>query len=76
MTQTISITDAESRLRELLKDLQPGQEIIILDGEEPVAKLLPYAPKRTRPGPGLCQGMITIVADDDDHLKDFEEYMP
>ncbi|MBI1831576.1 MAG: hypothetical protein HYR84_09025 [Planctomycetes bacterium] len=29
-----------------------------------------------RPGPGLARGMITIVADDDEHLKDFEEYMP
>jgi len=28
-----------------------------------------------RPGPGLCKGMITIIADDEDHLKDFEEYM-
>ena len=29
-----------------------------------------------RPGPGLCRGMLTVVADDDDHLKDFAEYMP
>ena len=24
---------------------------------------------------GNCRGMITIVADDDEHLKDFAEYM-
>jgi hypothetical protein len=24
---------------------------------------------------GSCKGMITIVAEDDEHLKDFEEYM-
>jgi hypothetical protein len=29
-----------------------------------------------RPGPGLCAEMMTIVADDDEHLKDFSEYMP
>lgn len=24
---------------------------------------------------GSCKGMLTIVSDDDEHLKDFEEYM-
>jgi hypothetical protein len=26
--------------------------------------------------PGLLRGFITIVSDDDEHLKDFAEYMP
>ena len=26
--------------------------------------------------PGACKGLLTIVHDDDDHLKDFSEYMP
>ena len=25
---------------------------------------------------GRCQGMLTIVSDDDEHLKDFVDYMP
>jgi hypothetical protein len=25
--------------------------------------------------PGNCKGMATIVADDDEHLRDFAEYM-
>ena len=29
-----------------------------------------------RPPPGLGKGFITVVSDEDDHLKDFEEYMP
>jgi len=29
-----------------------------------------------RPGPGPLKGMLTIVSEDDDHLKDFAEYMP
>jgi hypothetical protein len=43
-----------------------------------VAKLvseLTKSTRRQRPGPGLCKGMITIISDDDDHLKDFQEYM-
>jgi hypothetical protein len=29
-----------------------------------------------RPPPGLGKGFITIVAEDEEHLKDFQEYMP
>jgi hypothetical protein len=28
-----------------------------------------------RPVFGRCRGMMTIVSEDDEHLKDFEEYM-
>jgi hypothetical protein len=28
-----------------------------------------------RPVFGSCRGMLTIVSEDDEHLKDFEEYM-
>lgn len=38
-------------------------------------KPLPPAPPQ-RPGPGLAKGMIVILEDDDEHLKDFAEYMP
>ena len=31
--------------------------------------------KPARPVFGSCQGMLTIVSEDDEHLKDFEEYM-
>ena len=28
------------------------------------------------PLPGRGKGMLTILSEDDDHLKDFAEYMP
>jgi hypothetical protein len=31
--------------------------------------------KLNHPVFGSCQGMLTIVSEDDDHLKDFAEYM-
>ena len=31
---------------------------------------------RERRVPGLAKGIFSIVAKDDDHLKDFAEYMP
>jgi hypothetical protein len=45
--------------------------------QQPVAKLLvpPPAPQRLPRVPGNCKGMITLLIEDDEHLKDFEEYM-
>jgi prevent-host-death family protein len=64
---------------------RPVAVILGFQDEEEVERLLmAYSPglrailerSRHRPQPGLCKGMITIVADDDEHLKDFAEYMP
>ncbi len=37
-----------------------------------------YAEESKAPAPvfGSCQGMLTIMSEDDEHLKDFEDYMP
>lgn len=32
--------------------------------------------KTPRPLPGRGKGMLTVISEDDDHLKDFAEYMP
>ena len=29
-----------------------------------------------RPPPGLGKGLITVVSDDNEHLKNFGDYMP
>lgn len=74
---SISIQEAQAKLPELIRALKPGDELLITDNQEAVAKLVSKKPAlHPRPGPGLCKGMITIVADDDEHLKDFAEYMP
>jgi antitoxin (DNA-binding transcriptional repressor) of toxin-antitoxin stability system len=78
MSATISIDEAQAKLRELIHGLTPGEEILITEDQLPVAKLMSQAPKpRTalRPPPGLGRGIITIISDDDEHLKDFVEYM-
>ena len=74
---TLSVQDAQAKLPDLIHNLSPGEEVVITENDQPVAKLVSEKPPvRQRPGPGLCKGMITIVADDEEHLKDFEEYMP
>jgi antitoxin (DNA-binding transcriptional repressor) of toxin-antitoxin stability system len=59
--------------------MAPGEEIIITENQEPVAKLVSEQAKpqlKQRPGPGLCKGMITYIAPDfDAPLEDMKEYM-
>jgi antitoxin (DNA-binding transcriptional repressor) of toxin-antitoxin stability system len=76
MLETISIEEAQASLPDLIERLQPGTEIVITRNHQPVAAL--YAPSSILPQPrfGSCQGALTIVAEDDEHLQDFEEYLP
>jgi antitoxin (DNA-binding transcriptional repressor) of toxin-antitoxin stability system len=59
--------------------LAPGEVVIITENQQPVAKLLNASPEPKlglRPPPGLGKGFITVIADDDEHLKEFVEYIP
>ncbi len=78
MSATITLEEAQAHLKELIGRLAPGEEVVITEDNNPVAKLVGQASRnsRLRPPPGLGKGMITILSDDDDHLKDFAEYMP
>jgi prevent-host-death family protein len=79
MSVSITLEEAQRSLKELVYRLVPGEEIVITENQRPVARLVSEQSKpgaKQRPGPGLGKGMITIVSDDDEHLKDFAEYMP
>jgi prevent-host-death family protein len=74
---TVTIQEAQARLSDLIHQLTPGEEVVITENDAPVAKLVSEKPAVCqRPQPGSCKGMITIVADDDEYVKDFAEYMP
>ncbi|MEX2138986.1 MAG: hypothetical protein WD894_06970, partial [Pirellulales bacterium] len=60
----------------LIDTLTTGNRIVITRNDEPVAQLIPVPPPQPILVFGGCRGMLTVVADDDEHLKDFEEYMP
>jgi prevent-host-death family protein len=70
----VTIEEAQSHLPELLDKLAPGDEVVITRDGKPVARLTPELPVGV-PIPGRGRGMLTIVSEDDDHLKDFAEYM-
>jgi len=72
----VTLEQAQAQLPQLIEQLRQGEELIITRNHKPVARLLAEErPKRKPRQPGNCKGMLTIVADDDEHLKDFAEYM-
>lgn len=76
MQSTITLEEAQKRLVELIRQLEPGEELVITENEEPVAKLVSQPKLRRRREPGRCKGMITLLVEDDEHLEGFEETMP
>jgi antitoxin (DNA-binding transcriptional repressor) of toxin-antitoxin stability system len=78
MSTTISVEEAQAKLKEIIHQLSPGEELVITENRQPVAKLVGERPKPSlpRPGPGLCSGAIVYMAADfDAPLDDLKEYM-
>ncbi len=73
---TITIEEAQAKFLQLIDQLAPGEEVVITRNNKTVAKLVGDRPARPPRQPGNCKGMLTIVSEDDEHLKDWEEYMP
>jgi antitoxin (DNA-binding transcriptional repressor) of toxin-antitoxin stability system len=76
MSHPVDLNVAREKLEELVLSLQPGDEILLTQDGQTVARLtLPEKPERKGPVPGLGKGMLTIINDDDSHLEDFKDYM-
>ncbi len=76
MLNTISLEEAQAKLTELVENLRPGEEIMITRTAGGRQARRAGAPARKPRQPGGCKGMITLLVEDDEHLKDFAEYMP
>jgi antitoxin (DNA-binding transcriptional repressor) of toxin-antitoxin stability system len=73
---SVTIEIAQANLPDLIARLQPGEALVITQNEKPVARLVAEEkPKRLPRKAGNCKGMLAIVTDDEEHLKDFAEYM-
>ena len=76
MSEIVTIEEAQARLPELIAHLTPGEELVITRNNQPVAQLRSLATSKPRPRFGSGKGKLVIVTEDDEHLKDFQEYMP
>jgi antitoxin (DNA-binding transcriptional repressor) of toxin-antitoxin stability system len=73
---TVTIEEAQARLPGLIAELKPGEAVLITQDDRPVARLVAERKARKPRNPGSAVGQLTIVSEDDEHLKDFKEYMP
>jgi antitoxin (DNA-binding transcriptional repressor) of toxin-antitoxin stability system len=73
---TLTIQEAQARLPELIHRLSPGEEVVITEHDQPVARLVIHPAKKQWPcKAGSAQGKIWMAADFDEPLVEFKEYM-
>ena len=75
---TITIQEAQNRLSELIHRLTPGQEVVITENDQPVARLVATASAtepRKAPRLGTLRGTVLSTEHFDEPLGDFKEYM-
>ena len=73
---TVSIAQAQATLHDLIHRLEAGEEVVITQGELPVARLLaPLPAPQTQPRTlGTLRGTVLHLAPDfDAPLADFQE---
>jgi len=62
----VSIKEAKAKLPELIHKLKSGDDVIITDKNEPVARLLPAATAPAKRKLGSMRGTVTFMALDVD----------
>ena len=76
--QNITIQEAQSHLAEIIRQLGPGEEVVLTEHDRPVARLIATeAESRQKPRRlGTLKGTVLYMAPDfDAPLDDFKEYM-
>jgi antitoxin (DNA-binding transcriptional repressor) of toxin-antitoxin stability system len=73
---TVSIEDAQDKLPELIHQLKPGDEVVITENDQPVARLVAASTDVPKRKLGTLKGTVLYMAPDfDAPLDDFKEYM-
>lgn len=76
MSATVTLEDAQSRLKELVAQLAAGDEIVITENDRQVAKLVAAPVDKPRRKIGTLRGSVLYMAPDfDAPLEEFKEYM-
>lgn len=74
--QQVDLTEAEHKLRELVKLAAGGHEIVITDPQDhPIARLISFRPTAWKRKAGNAKGKIWMAEDFDAPLNDFKDYM-
>ena len=71
----VNVEEAKKRLTDLIDAAVEGEEIVIAKDAQRRVKLVPVYTTKARPQFGSAKDLITMSADFDAPLEDFEEYM-
>jgi prevent-host-death family protein len=73
--RAIDLHHAQTQLSELVRQAARGEDVILTEGGEPVAKIIPISRARGPREFGSAKGLIHMADDFDAPLDDFREYM-
>lgn len=74
--QTATIEEVQAQLPEFLEKLGQNGEVVITNLGKPVGRLVPPGLPKGVPVLGRGVGKLISYVEDDEHLKDFAEYVP
>ncbi|WP_416666668.1 type II toxin-antitoxin system Phd/YefM family antitoxin [Egbenema bharatensis] len=72
--QQVDITEAQTRINQLLQSALQGEEVIITRNNQPILKLIQILPITKRRQRGSAKGQIWMAPDFDEPIEDFKEY--
>ena len=64
-TRQVNVHAAKTHLSRLLEDVEAGEEIVLARAGRPVARLVPFRPRRELRVPGAWRGRVRVGADFD-----------
>lgn len=72
----VTIEEAQATLSDLIHKLQPDEEVVITENDQPVARLMATTSSKPVRKLGTLKGTVLYMAPDfDAPLEDFKEYM-
>jgi prevent-host-death family protein len=74
---TVTLEEAKNTLSELIQRLKPGEEVVITEHDQPVARLVSTIPASAKKPPqfGTLRGTVLSLEQFDDPVEDFQEYI-
>jgi prevent-host-death family protein len=72
--RAVDLNHAQNNLKELVDQAAQGEEVILTQEGEPVAKIIPFSRRGVQRRFGSAKGVITILDSFDEPLEDFSGY--
>ena len=71
---SVTIEEAQAKLADLIHRLHPGEEVVITENVQPIARSIPPTEPCAVPRLGTLQGTVKSMDRFDDPIEDFETY--